>query len=135
MAPTSPLRQPYSQALALSQQAAQFLQDSSPVSIWRPRLPGSKHVDSTEFWLNHEKYFLSCLRTGDDEGAFICLERIIERFGPKHEKVMGLRGLYQEAVADDEATLLKILHDYDTTIVEDPTDFVCGPCQRIDHSD
>ena len=124
MTQVSPLRQSCTEALALSQQAPRILQNGSQRSAWSHTLSRYLFRDSTELWLNHEKLFLSCLRTGDDKGAFLCLETIIERFGSKHEKVTALRGLYQEAVAEDEAALRKILHEYNTMLVADPTNNV-----------
>lgn len=67
----------------------------------------------------HEKLFLSCLRTGDDKAAFSCLEKLISRFGATNERVMGLRGLYQEAVAKDDAALERVLQEYDEVLADD----------------
>lgn len=67
----------------------------------------------------YERLFLSCLRTGDDKAAFNCLEKLIDRFGATNERVMGLRGLYQEAVAKDDAALERILQEYDEVLAED----------------
>lgn len=72
----------------------------------------------------YEKLLLSCLRTGDDKAAHSCLEKLIDRFGVKNERVMGLRGLYQEAVATDHAALEKILKEYNDVIAEDPVNTV-----------
>lgn len=38
---------------------------------------------------------------------------------------MGLRGLYQEAVAQDKPTLESILSKYDEVLAEDPGNTVC----------
>lgn len=38
---------------------------------------------------------------------------------------MGLRGLYQEAVADDQLALEKILAEYNDVLAEDPANTVC----------
>lgn len=38
---------------------------------------------------------------------------------------MGLRGLYQEAVAPDRPTLEKILSKYEEVLAEDPGNTVC----------
>lgn len=67
----------------------------------------------------YEKLFLSCLRTGDDKAAFNCLEKLIGRFGATNERVMGLRGLYREAVAKDDAALERVLQEYDEVLAED----------------
>ena len=71
---------------------------------------------------------LSCLRAGDDKSAFLCLERLIQRFGNTNERVMGLQGIYQEAVATNENALENVLHGYDEALVEDPVNIVWLPC-------
>ena len=72
----------------------------------------------------YEKLFLSCLRTGDDKAAFNCLEKLIDRFGATNERVMGLRGVYQEAVAKDDAALERILQEYNEVLVKDAVNTV-----------
>lgn len=54
----------------------------------------------------------------------MCLEKLIERFGATNERVIGLRGLYQEAVAKDNAALEKILREYDQVLEEDSANTV-----------
>ena len=76
--------------------------------------------------MEHEKLLVSCLRTGDDKGAFLCLERLIGRFGATNERVMGLRGLYQEALAEDETALRQVLREYDDVLAGDVTNTVCS---------
>lgn len=73
-----------------------------------------------------EQLFFSCLQTGDDKSAAMCLERLIQFFGPSNEKVMGLRGLYQEAIAVDRPALEKSLHEYDTVLSQNPANLVCA---------
>ena len=72
----------------------------------------------------YEKLLFSCLRTGDDKSAHLCLEKLIYRFGATNERIMGLRGLYQEAVAKDDAALERILKEYNEVLVEDPVNTV-----------
>lgn len=79
----------------------------------------------------YEKLLLSCLRTGDDKAAHICLEKLIDRFGATSERVMGLRGLYQEAVAQDDSALQKVLEEYSTVLAEDPTNTVRLPSTKM----
>jgi hypothetical protein len=67
---------------------------------------------------------LSCLRTGDEESAHICLERLTARFGADNEKLMALGGIFQEAVAQDDAALKRILEEYETILNKDPTNTV-----------
>jgi ER membrane protein complex subunit 2 len=66
----------------------------------------------------------SCLRTGDQQSAHLCLERLTSRFGSENERVMALRGLFQEAIAEDKADLLRILDEYDAMLARDPTNNV-----------
>ena len=54
----------------------------------------------------------------------MCLEKLIQRFGATNERVMGLRGLYQEAVAVDDAALEKILQEYNEVLDGDPANTV-----------
>lgn len=121
---SSPRRQSNSEVLSLSQQASQYLQNSPFANTLIP-IPFVSQAESTESWAIHERLFLSCLRTGDDKAAHRCLEKLINRFGATNERVMGLRGLYQEAVADDQLALEKILAEYNDVLAEDPANTVC----------
>jgi len=67
---------------------------------------------------------LSCLRTGDEESAHLCLERLTARFGTDNEKLMALRGLFQEAVAQDDIALKRVLDEYESILKKDPTNMV-----------
>ena len=120
---TSPMRQSHASTLHLSQQAPQHLQ-KHPTAISVIPIPLVSNPESTELWAKYEQLFLSCLRTGDDNSAHLCLERLIDRFGATNERVMGLRGLYQEAVAEDEAALEKVLQEYEHALAEDPINTV-----------
>jgi hypothetical protein len=66
----------------------------------------------------------SCLRTGDEQSAHICLERLTNRFGSENERVMALRGLFQEAIAEDDAALQCVLEEYDSILARDQTNMV-----------
>jgi alpha-beta hydrolase superfamily lysophospholipase len=70
---------------------------------------------------------LSCLRTGDEQSANLCLARLTERFGADNERLMGLKGLFHEAVAKDDAMLKKVLEEYDSILAKDPSNMVCAP--------
>ena len=120
----SPLREPPSQALNLSQETARFLRKNGSIGVPTIPIPLLSSPETPDLWLQYEKFLLSCLRTGDDKGAFLCLERLIDRFGATNEKVMGLRGLYQEAVAENKAALERILRQYDDILAEDPVNTV-----------
>ena len=67
---------------------------------------------------------LACLRTGDDKSAHICVERLSARFGATNQRVMGLRGLYQEATAESTSDLEEILEEYNTILTENPVNVV-----------
>ena len=113
------LRQSNLEALNLSQQTARYLHKHASTGTLTMPIPFLSHSESTDVWLMYEKLFLSCLCTGDDKAAFNCLEKLIDRFGPTNERVMGLRGLYQEAVAKDDTALERVLQEYNEVLAED----------------
>ncbi len=110
-------------ALQLSQQANSVLSRPAPASKFFPLslLTASETPDS---WTDLERLFAACLRTGDDESAHLCLERLTQRFGPSDVRVMGLRGLYQEAIAKGPEDLERILAEYEDVLSEDPMNVV-----------
>ena len=124
MALNSTLRQPNSEALGLAQQTTQFLQKNASTGTSTIPIPLVTCAESPELWLTYERQLLSCLRTGDDKAAHLCLERLIDRFGATNERVMGLRGLYQEAVAQDDVALNRILQEYNEVLADDPVNAV-----------
>lgn len=67
---------------------------------------------------------LSCLRTGDEQSAHLCLKRLTERFGAENERLMALRGIFQEAVAQDDAALKQVLAEYGSILAKDPSNTV-----------
>ena len=120
---SSATQQPHSDVLRLSQKAPQYLEKQA-VDGSAILLPFISAPKSSEVWNTYEQLLISCLRTGDDQSAHMCLERLIKRFGATNERVMGLRGLYQEAVAEDDAALENILKEYENALVEDPANTV-----------
>lgn len=120
---SSPLGQGHGEALSLSQQTTQYLQKYSSSSLPIP-IPFLSSPESVELWASYEKLLLSCLRTGDDKSAHMCLEKLIQRFGADNERVMGLRGLYQEAIADGDTALEKILQEYNQVLDGDSANTV-----------
>ena len=124
MSTNNALRQPNTEALTLSQQVTPHLQKHASTGTSTVPIPFISYPESTEIWLQYEKLLLACLRTGDDESAHRCLEKLLERFGTKNERIMGLRGLYQEAVATDDASLERILKEYNEVLAEDPVNAV-----------
>ena len=127
MSLSSLLRQSNPEALSLSQRTTQYLQKYATTGTSTIPIPFLSYPESTDLWLMYEKLFLSCLRTGDDKAAFTCLEKLIDRFGSTNERVMGLRGLYQEAVAKDDEALERILQEYDKVLAEDAVNTVRFP--------
>ncbi|CAG8979320.1 hypothetical protein HYALB_00002444 [Hymenoscyphus albidus] len=114
-----PAHLPPTVALQLSQQAPALLRSTpsaiSPYSIsslWSA-------AESPELWTTYENLMLSCLRTGDEQSAHLCLQRLTERFGADNERLMALRGLFQEATAEDDAALKKVLEEYEKILAQD----------------
>lgn len=110
-------------ALSVAQQTAHHLQTHGALNSFIS-VPFFTHAESFEVWSTYEKLLVSCLQTGDDESAHKCLERLVARFGATDERVMGLRGLYEEAVAEGPSALERILKDYDEALLVDPANFV-----------
>ena len=120
------MRQSHSEALSLAQETAQHLRKygSTYSSV---QLPFGSYTETTEVWNKYETFLVSCLRTGDDKAAHECLEKLINRFGAANEHVMGLQGIYREAVAEDRSALEKILKEYNDILAEDPVNTVYLP--------
>lgn len=110
-------------ALQLSRQANAVLSKQVPTSGFFP-LSLIAASETHGSWMDLERLFLACLRTGDDESAHLALERLTQRFGPQDERVMGLRGLYQEAEARNDDDLKKILAEYENILAEKPMNVV-----------
>ncbi|KAI9674664.1 MAG: hypothetical protein M1817_001567 [Caeruleum heppii] len=107
-------------ALHLSQQAPVILRNSTSWSA--SLLPEWLYTsESPESWKILEHLMLACLRTGDDESARLCLQKLLDRFGGSNEYVMSLEGIYKEATARDNAALEVVLKGYGAIIKEDPT--------------
>lgn len=124
MAPAS-LLSPPSQiapqtALALSQKAPLILSTSPTPSLpWPLSLLFSS--ETPESWTIHENLFLSALRTGDETSARALLTRLEARFGEHNERIITLRGIYNEATAQSNADLEKVFDGYEKILREDPT--------------
>lgn len=105
--------------LGLTQKASSMLSKSS----LKPKsqlLSVVSAVEEPTEWAEFEQVFLACLRSGDDESAHLCLERLTARFGAENHRVMALRGMYQEAQAKDEEELHRILRGYNAILREEP---------------
>ena len=113
-------------ALSLSQKAPGLLQRPPPSTAIFP-LSLFAAPETSDAWSQYENLFIACLQTGDDKSAHLCLERLSGRFGAANSRVMGLRGLYQEAVAEDTKALDKILVEYEKILDGDPMNMVHSP--------
>ena len=113
----------HASTLQASQVALQVV-DSPPsvLSVALSRLLGQSE-DASQ-WQRYEELLISCLKTGDAKTAHAILERLISRFGAANERVMGLRGLYQEAVANDKPALEAVLKEYDQILKENRANIV-----------
>lgn len=118
-----PSHLPPSSVLQLSQQAPIFLHNSSAKQS-SSLIPFLSQSETAETWTIYEHLLLSCLRTRDDKSARLCLKRLTERFGADNHRVMGLKGMLQEAVAEDKSQLNRILEEYSSILKEDPTNTV-----------
>lgn len=111
-------------ALELSQSAPSVLRDA-PSSIGSYSLSSLwTAAETPELWTIYENLMLSCLRTGDEQSAHLCLKRLAERFGEDNERLMALRGLFQEALAKDDAALKQVSEEYERILKADPTNMV-----------
>lgn len=119
-----PAHLPPAVALHLSQQAPTILKDA-PTSItsYSAKTLFAK-PETADLWTIYENLMLSCLRTGDDQSAELCLQRLTSRFGAENERVTALNGLFKEATADGEAALQKILEDYTNILTKNPENMV-----------
>ncbi|KAK7749612.1 Inositol phosphatase SIW14 [Cytospora paraplurivora] len=109
------------QALELSQRAPTLLRNNPKSVSSSPLLSLFSAPESTELWITYENLLLSCLRTGDEESAQECIERLVKRFGPDNERISAFRGLVREAKATNDAELKAILKDYDDVLAENNT--------------
>lgn len=109
-------------ALHLSQKAPLILSSAPTSSLpWPLSLLFSRETPET--WTIHENLLLAALRTGDDAAARQILDRMTERFGEENERIVALRGIYEEALAKDDKELAKILDGYGKVLEADPTNF------------
>lgn len=105
--------------LTLSQKASTLLSKSS-LKTKSQLLSVVSAIEEPSEWAELEQVYYACLRSGDDESAHLCLERLTQRFGADNHRIMALRGLYQEALAKDEEDLRRVLQGYNQIVKEDP---------------
>lgn len=119
---TPPARITPQTALHLSQKAPLVLASAPTSSLpWPLSLLFSRETPET--WAIHENLLLAALRTGDDAAARQILDRLTTRFGATNERMIALKGIYDEALAKDDKELEKIFNDYEKVLKEDPTNF------------
>lgn len=109
--------------LHLSQQASVVLSCAAPATKTFPLTLFDK-PETQATWPHYERLFQACLRAGDDRSAHLCLERLTARFGTSDSRVMGLRGMYQEATAANAADLENVLQSYERILQDDPMNVV-----------
>ncbi|KKY30171.1 putative tetratricopeptide repeat domain-containing protein [Diaporthe ampelina] len=109
------------QALELSQRAPAILQNSPRTISSSPLASLFSSPENTELWITVENLLLSCLRTGDEQAAHECLERLVLRFGDDNERIMAFKGLLKEADAADNAALEQVLKEYDDILAKNET--------------
>ena len=111
-------------SLTLSQKAKSFFTSQSS---WLSSVPYPLslfiNTESQEKWQIYENIFLACLRAGDNQAAYLCLEELTDRFGKANDRIVALQGLYQEAMAKDNKELAEVLQTYNEIVKEDPTIF------------
>ncbi|KAH6892029.1 hypothetical protein B0T10DRAFT_482843 [Thelonectria olida] len=108
------------EALLLAQQAPTVLRQNPKAVSASPLSSLFSAPESTDLWTIYENLLLSCLRTGDDESAHKCLERLVLRFGDKNERIMAFKGLVKEAEANNQNELLAVLKEYEEILQENP---------------
>ncbi|GAB0136805.1 hypothetical protein EsDP_00005095 [Epichloe bromicola] len=106
------------ETLKLAQQAPEILRKNPRAFSASPLISLFSVKETADTWTMYENLMVLCLRTGNDEAARECLERITIRFGDKHERVLALQGLFKEATASNNAELQNILEDYETLLRE-----------------
>ncbi|KAF2201362.1 hypothetical protein GQ43DRAFT_394407 [Delitschia confertaspora ATCC 74209] len=110
-------------ALHLSQKAPLILSKPPTSSLpWPLSLLSSS--ESPETWTTYENLFYTCLQTGDDASARQILSFFSNRFSETNERVIVLRGLYEELQARNKVELEAVLKKYNQLISEDPTRFL-----------
>jgi ER membrane protein complex subunit 2 len=111
-------------SLKISQQAPQVIKSTSHTSLpWPLSLFAADYPADT--WTTLETLYIQCLRTGDDQSAKEILERLIGRFGEKNERVMAYKGMWEEATAQDNTQVKKVLDLYGQVLENDPANIVC----------
>lgn len=118
-----PRNPPPEVSVLISQHAAKLLAGANrrkvpwPLSLFTRDKPA-------ETWTQYEHVYMACLRTRDDENARRLLDVLEERFGVKNERVMAYKGMFNEAMAESDKDLFKVLKDYGEILEKDPINMV-----------
>lgn len=113
-----------SEALQLAQRAPEILRSNPKAISASPLQSLFSTPETADLWTIYENLLLSCLRTGNDEAAHQCLERLVTRFGNNNERLMALKGLVKEAEASSQQDLDNVLVGYDTQLRENGANIV-----------
>lgn len=118
------------EALHLAQQAPIILKRNPKAFSASPLVSLFSAAETPELWTIYENLIITCLRTGDDDSAHLCLERLLLRFGDENERVMALKGLIKEAEATNNSELQEVLKEYEDLLQQDGTNIVSmtTPC-------
>jgi hypothetical protein len=109
-------------AVRITQLAPKFLKRTPKPAKWPLSLITGD--PPAETWSSLETLYIQCLRTGDDTSAKDILDRFIARFGEKSEKVMAYQGMWEEAVAQTDQEINKVLDIYGKMLEADPSNLV-----------
>ncbi|TWU77523.1 hypothetical protein ED733_007342 [Metarhizium rileyi] len=104
------------ETLRLAQQAPEILRKNPRAFSASPLSSLFTAPETADIWTIYENLMISCLRTGDDEAAKECLERIVTRFGDSHDRALALKGLLKEATAPNNSELEKVLGEYEALL-------------------
>lgn len=119
---TPPTSIPPPTARALSLKVPKTLSTSPTSSLpWPLSLLFSSETPET--WTTYENAFLAAIHVGDDASARKVLDRLTTRFGDNNERIIALRGIYEEALAKDNKELEQIFQNYEKILRDDPTNF------------
>jgi hypothetical protein len=119
------------EAMQLAQQAPEILRNNPKAFSSSPLQSLFSASETPELWIIYENLLLSCLRTGDEQAAHQCLERLVLRFGDDNERIMAFKGLVKEAEADNDGEMAQILKEYETILGSNPTNVVSVRLDRI----
>jgi ER membrane protein complex subunit 2 len=112
------------ETLKIAQQAPTILRSNPKAISASPLQFLFSSPETADLWIIYENLLLSCLRTGDDDAAHQCLERLVLRFGDSNPRIMAFKGLVKEAEASNNGELEKVLAEYELLLEEDGTNVV-----------